>query len=110
MRDRPFPHRQCSLPASLDRRAFLTMLAAGAVAVLEACSAHRTAAKEVGKPSTPGGTAAPVSSDPVPPLPPIPARHPGDPHLVSHAPSPTPQIALTIDDGYCRECVAGYVT
>jgi peptidoglycan/xylan/chitin deacetylase (PgdA/CDA1 family) len=47
---------------------------------------------------------------PAPALPPIPGRHPGKFRLVSRAPAPTSQIALTIDDGYCDECVTGYVT
>ncbi|MDQ6615672.1 MAG: polysaccharide deacetylase family protein [Actinomycetota bacterium] len=29
--------------------------------------------------------------------------------VVSNAPAATRQIAITIDDGYCEECVAGYV-
>lgn len=115
MREQSSPHRHCSLPASLDRRAFLVMLAAGTVAVLDACSNDRPGVVEsdpppasADLPASPGVSAPP--SGPVPPLPPIPARHPGRAHLVNHAASPTPQIALTIDDGYCGECVAGYVT
>jgi peptidoglycan/xylan/chitin deacetylase (PgdA/CDA1 family) len=29
--------------------------------------------------------------------------------VISRALNPTRQVALTIDDGYCRECIAGYV-
>ena len=39
----------------------------------------------------------------------IPPAHPGDPHTIHHAPATTDQIALTIDDGYCADCVASYV-
>jgi peptidoglycan/xylan/chitin deacetylase (PgdA/CDA1 family) len=44
-----------------------------------------------------------------PPLPAIPRPRPGRPTIVSHAPGKTRQVALTIDDGYCDECVDGYV-
>lgn len=40
---------------------------------------------------------------------PIPPPHPGAPTVVTAAPGPTQAIALTIDDGYCAECVGGYV-
>jgi peptidoglycan/xylan/chitin deacetylase (PgdA/CDA1 family) len=46
---------------------------------------------------------------PATPLPAIPPPRPGPPTLVSHAPHRTRQVALTIDDGYCDECVDGYV-
>jgi peptidoglycan/xylan/chitin deacetylase (PgdA/CDA1 family) len=39
----------------------------------------------------------------------IPAPRPGAPVLVSSGPSGTSQIALTIDDGYCGDCIAKYV-
>jgi hypothetical protein len=42
-------------------------------------------------------------------LPPIPPPRPGHPNVILRAPKPTNQVALTIDDGYRRECVAGYV-
>jgi len=29
--------------------------------------------------------------------------------VVSAAPAPTSQVVLTVDDGYCAECIAGYV-
>jgi peptidoglycan/xylan/chitin deacetylase (PgdA/CDA1 family) len=42
-------------------------------------------------------------------LPPIPPPHPAPARVISAAPAPTQQIALTIDDGYCGECIARYV-
>ncbi|MBV9661241.1 MAG: polysaccharide deacetylase family protein [Acidimicrobiales bacterium] len=39
----------------------------------------------------------------------IPPPHPGRPTTVFGAQSTTNQLALTIDDGYCAECVAAYV-
>jgi peptidoglycan/xylan/chitin deacetylase (PgdA/CDA1 family) len=39
----------------------------------------------------------------------IPPPHPGQPQIVSHGPVASEQIALTIDDGYCKECVDAYV-
>ncbi len=39
----------------------------------------------------------------------IPAPRPGPPPTIFHAPGITNQIALTIDDGTCEECVAAYV-
>jgi peptidoglycan/xylan/chitin deacetylase (PgdA/CDA1 family) len=39
----------------------------------------------------------------------IPPPHPGPPQTVYHAPAASDQIALTIDDGYCKECVDAYV-
>ena len=32
----------------------------------------------------------------------------GPPRVLTHGPSGTRQIALTVDDGYCADCVAGY--
>jgi peptidoglycan/xylan/chitin deacetylase (PgdA/CDA1 family) len=40
---------------------------------------------------------------------PIPPPRPGPATVVSSATGPTQSIALTIDDGYCEECVGGYV-
>jgi peptidoglycan/xylan/chitin deacetylase (PgdA/CDA1 family) len=58
-----------------------------------------------GWPTAPAAT----SGGPAPRLPAIPPPRPGRPTIVSHAPRKTQQVALTIDDGYCDECVDGYV-
>ncbi len=42
-------------------------------------------------------------------LPAIPPPRPGKPKVVSGAPAATSQVAFTVDDGYCAECVSGYV-
>jgi peptidoglycan/xylan/chitin deacetylase (PgdA/CDA1 family) len=39
----------------------------------------------------------------------IPPAHPGAPTLVSRGPKGTQQIALTVDDGDCGDCIAKYV-
>ena len=52
------------------------------------------------------------SRGPARPLPPIPEPRPGRPrvlHASPGGPGSTPQVALTIDDGYSAETVAGYV-
>lgn len=56
---------------------------------------------------------APAATTPATPTtetapPEIPAPHPGRASLVSAGP-PVGEIALTVDDGSCGECVAGYV-
>ncbi len=54
-------------------------------------------------------TTTTTTTTPPPTLPPIPGPQPGPAVVISHAATATQQIALTIDDGYCEECVAGYV-
>lgn len=39
----------------------------------------------------------------------IPAAQPGRPRTVAHGQSTSNQVAITIDDGYCADCVAAYV-
>jgi peptidoglycan/xylan/chitin deacetylase (PgdA/CDA1 family) len=102
--------------AAGDRRRFLALLAAGVVGLLPGCAWH--APPDRG-PAPAGAGPGPVPV-PVPlafprgtarPLPPIPARHPGPPTVVRSAPGgpgSTPRVALTIDDGYSAETVAGY--
>ncbi|HEX3778766.1 MAG TPA: polysaccharide deacetylase family protein [Pseudonocardiaceae bacterium] len=46
---------------------------------------------------------------PPPPLPPIPAPHPGPTQKIDHGISGSNKICLTVDDGYCGDCVKGYV-
>jgi peptidoglycan/xylan/chitin deacetylase (PgdA/CDA1 family) len=59
--------------------------------------------------NTAGPTIPTTTTRPPPTVPPIPGPQPGPPVVVMHAPSTTQQIAITIDDGYCDECVSGYV-
>ncbi len=91
----------------------MDLLGVGLAVFLAGCSpSGRRAAKII----TPGGHGtAPVATTsttavPVVTLDAIPPSHPGDPHTIYHSPTTTDQIALTIDDGYCADCVSSYVT
>ncbi|WP_239373438.1 MULTISPECIES: polysaccharide deacetylase family protein [unclassified Frankia] len=97
----------------------LSLLAIGAAQALVSCSAQPAA------PAAPRPAGAPMPVSARPPgnqlaaprpapaaqqtLPPIPAAHPENPAVVFGAPAPTRRIAITIDDGYSPETVAGYV-
>lgn len=85
------------------------MLALGAYVALTGCTG---AGEDVASPA-PTPASSPTPTPPPTPtpagLPPIPAPIPGPASVVSSAPAPTQQIALTVDDGYCEECVDGYV-
>ncbi|MGI9023322.1 MAG: polysaccharide deacetylase family protein [Acidimicrobiales bacterium] len=106
----PFMDHRCPL-GSLDRRDFLTIVGVGLLGSLAGCvrgGSGQNAAGGAGgagdapPPSPP--TEAPASS-----LPAVPAARPGKPVVVTSAPGPTQMMALTVDDGYCAECVTGYV-
>jgi peptidoglycan/xylan/chitin deacetylase (PgdA/CDA1 family) len=103
------PH-SCHL-GSVDRRDFLTMLGAGLIAALGGCTTPMTAGRPAASTATTlNDISVPQSTSTLPPPPPpIPKPQPGPAKIVSHAPASTQQIALTIDDGYCEDCVAGYV-
>lgn len=62
-------------------------------------------------PSTPTVPSA-LPSGPVPPnvLPPIPPPHPGGAVVADSVPVRDGALAITVDDGFCPECVGGYVT
>jgi peptidoglycan/xylan/chitin deacetylase (PgdA/CDA1 family) len=109
VRNRPSPHTSCPFPPALDRRAFLLILAAGAVTALDvtAVQVRHIGQAAASPPSPPEPALAPLAPDP--PLPPIPSPRPGRAHLVSKGDPMTNRIALTIDDGNCQECVDGYV-
>src|SRR5262249_2629398 len=53
---------------------------------------------------------APTTAPPAGPLPPVPSPHPGPPTVIHHGLPNTKKICLTVDDGYCKDCVAGYVS
>jgi peptidoglycan/xylan/chitin deacetylase (PgdA/CDA1 family) len=92
-------------------------LAAGLVGTLAGCQSDSQTAAPPGAPpltrpestTVPSAPATTTTVKPSRPLPGIPAARPGPARIVSHAPKLTSQVALTIDDGYCVECVAGYV-
>ncbi|GAA4557785.1 polysaccharide deacetylase family protein [Pseudonocardia xishanensis] len=79
----------------LPRRAFVGVLGLG----LAACAA----------PPSGGGSATETSAPAAPSLPPIPAAVPGRSVTVFSGPPDGSRIALTVDDGTCADCVAGYV-
>ncbi|NIH83342.1 polysaccharide deacetylase family protein [Amycolatopsis granulosa] len=88
----------------LERRAFFGLLALGAAVAVTGCS------------SDPPGTApsATTTTSPGPPSgndPDVPAETGagGPTGLLSKGPAGSNQIALTVDDGYSNEVVAGYV-
>ncbi len=85
-------HRGCAGPS---RRHVLGLLGLGAAAVLTGCGTDTATA--------PGPT-----SRAVPPLPAVPAARPGPSTVVSHGPADGRRIVLTVDDGTCADCVAGY--
>lgn len=82
----------------VGRRAFLGLLGIG----LTACSAE---------PVRDGGAAPapPSGTGPAPALPPVPRAVPGASRTISSGPAAGGRIALTVDDGTCADCVAGYV-
>lgn len=103
-------HR-CRLKGSIDRRDFVTLLTAGMVSALaEGCWWRGNSRSDIAlstsiQPTPPGTDEAAI-----PPVPTIPPPRPGRAQVVTHAPSLfTSEVALTIDDGNCPDCVAGYV-
>ncbi|MDQ6798813.1 MAG: polysaccharide deacetylase family protein [Actinomycetota bacterium] len=102
-------HR-CPLGA-LDRRHFLTLVGVGLLGSLVGCSTKGPGARPAaqGKEVKPVRVPETTTTVPAPALPAIPPPRPGKPKVVSAAPGATSQVALTVDDGYCAECVSGYV-
>jgi peptidoglycan-N-acetylglucosamine deacetylase len=105
--------RGCADRERLGRRRFLKMLAGG-LALAAFRSPEASAAQQIGKrPRVPLAPQAPILADSTggPPvaLGQIPPAHPGSPVVVSAGPAGGQQIALTVDDGYCGECIAQYV-
>ncbi|HLG91688.1 MAG TPA: polysaccharide deacetylase family protein [Acidimicrobiales bacterium] len=101
----------CQAQDRLGRRRFLRLLATGAALALASCSPgpRRPAAR---RPSSPASSGQVLTEQPPPstlPLGQIPPPRPGLPQVVSAGPPGTRQIALTVDDGYCGPCIAGYV-
>src|SRR5262249_42713808 len=103
-----------------DRRTFLAVLAAGVAGALSGCSLVNmpdpeptpTAARPDATGTGPAAPALVFPRGPAQPLPPVPVRHPGPPTVVRSAPDgpgSTPKLALTIDDRYGAETVAGSV-
>ncbi|MGH9077246.1 MAG: polysaccharide deacetylase family protein [Acidimicrobiales bacterium] len=115
----------CRLCRDLDRRTFVGLLGAGLAAMLGGCGASarpttgtlgtgrgRPGPRPAGVSRTgPTTTVAPTTTTGPPPLPPIPSPVPGPATVFSQGPPQARaanQVAITIDDGFCQECAAGY--
>jgi peptidoglycan/xylan/chitin deacetylase (PgdA/CDA1 family) len=98
-----------------DRRTFLGLLSVGLAATIAGCSDTGSPGGANGQNSnliggdagTPGSTGG---QSPVPPVLSVPPSAAGRTTVLAHGPAGTRNIALTVDDGFCRNCVAGYVT
>lgn len=109
----------CEQQRRLGRRQFVGLLSTGLGLIAAGCSVGRRALRpNASEPSTtaptvPDARAAAIVTDPSggPPLSPdtVPPPHPGAPQVISSGPKGTQQVALTIDDGYCGDCVTKYV-
>ena len=117
----------------MERRRLLALLTLGTVALVAGCDENGMprASSTAGLPPDLGGSAGPTLAPPAPstsalapsapvttapPLPPsapalpgIPPARPGPTTLHYSGPSLGRQFALTVDDGYDKETVAGYV-
>lgn len=107
------PCEGCRDVERLGRRRFLKALTSGVALALAGCTSQawrRVLRREA---SVPMAKTAPVRADPDggPPLAlgEIPSPNPGPAKIVWSGPPGTRQIALTIDDGFCGECIARYV-
>jgi peptidoglycan/xylan/chitin deacetylase (PgdA/CDA1 family) len=80
-------------------------MALGLAVTVSGCDASHSSSP----PARPRPPAVPPAHVAVPPLPPIPAPHPGPPTQISHGVKGTDKICLTVDDGYCTSCVSGYL-
>ena len=105
----------CREVERLGRRRFLQLLAGGAALALAGCTSPVRALARHRKPEEALPTATPATivddvegGSPIE-LGEIPPPHPGGAHLVWSGPAGTQQIAWTVDDGYCQQCIAQYV-
>lgn len=92
-----------------ERRTFIGMLTVGLAATLAGCAQNPDSAPPVQplQPIPPSGNDT-VEPAPVSPSAP-PSPLPGGATVLSRGPAGTQQIALTVDDGFCEQCVGGYV-
>jgi peptidoglycan/xylan/chitin deacetylase (PgdA/CDA1 family) len=102
----PCPH------AHRSRREFLGLLGVGLAVTLSGCgsSAQPAAAvpdaPDAGTPFGPAEGSLPLGGVKSPAEP---TRLTGAPQIVHHGPAGTGAVALTVDDGFCADCVSGYV-
>jgi peptidoglycan/xylan/chitin deacetylase (PgdA/CDA1 family) len=106
----------CLCIGRLGRRRFLALMASGLAVALAGCApAVRPSRRDVTRRSAPVPVAEPAPAvaepDAGPPLElgEMPPPHPGASQVISSGPSADRQVALTIDDGYCGDCIAQYV-
>ena len=102
----------CPQCQGIDRRALVSLLGLGVASVLSGCDKPRSAATAAVhvRPAPTSTPATPTPASPTP-LPPIPAPAPGRSQVIWQGPPAavaTRQIAITIDDGFCSECVHAY--
>jgi len=100
---------ECAGP-HLPRRALLRALGIGAAVVLAGCSSPNRTAPEPRSPPPPAVTAGPPPASAAAATSPaaVDAPLPGGPAVITRGPAALPRLALTVDDGYCRDCVSGY--
>jgi peptidoglycan/xylan/chitin deacetylase (PgdA/CDA1 family) len=72
------------------------------------CGGGKPVRRAFGVGKEPAGAAPAVTQTAAPNPAGIPAARPGSPQVFYHAPGPTNEIALTIDDGYCAPCAEAY--
>ena len=98
----------CPQCQGIDRRTLAGLLGLGVASVLTGCGKPRSAATAA-IPVRPVPTSTATSP---PTLPPIPPPAPGPSQVIWQGPPAAVaarQIAITIDDGFCAECVHAYV-
>jgi peptidoglycan-N-acetylglucosamine deacetylase len=117
--DRPCPG--CALNHRFGRRRFASLLTAGIGVVLAGCadramgtvqSRRATGAARATTSTLPAAPEAPIiagTGTPPVQLGQIPPPHPGPPQVIFGPAVKTPKIAITIDDGYCADCINQYV-
>jgi peptidoglycan-N-acetylglucosamine deacetylase len=114
------PCSGCAHQERLGRRRFLGFLSAGLGLALAGCTSKALGIVRPHAARAASGTTTTLPDAPIAPIvnatggPPlnlgiVPPAHPGAPQVISQAPAPTRQIALTVDDGYCADCITQYV-
>jgi peptidoglycan/xylan/chitin deacetylase (PgdA/CDA1 family) len=93
----------------VDRRLFFGLLAVGLATTVAGCRDGAAGTPPNGEPTTGASTApsGPPGWDESPPT--TPSGPPGPNRVLSRGPAGNNRIALTVDDGYSNEVVAGYV-
>ena len=105
----------CPQCQGIDRRTLVRLLGLGVAGVLTGCDKPRSAAPaaiQVRRAPTSRERPAPTSATTSPAaLPPIPPPAPGPSQVIWQGPPAAVaarQVAITIDDGFCAECVHAY--